>query len=364
MFNQSRIYAAAQRGSFNAAGRSGRFYGKSSKPKPPIADLRTFLAAVVAQVREDGKFLTKGDAEKAGGAYESTATNAVGRCRNGIESTERDFAGADKVLAFVPTLSTSNDFNAKLVQTVREAQVAGVVPFTAGIIAYSVGSYMKSVKRDTERQATQVKVEINVERISKLFEAAKAAKVRSPKITFGGDRPVQFYIAGAASKFRGSIMVTDGKPFGENKFYGHIEDGVFFPRPVCTPEIQQFIVDFAEDPAKVAQAGGRVTGSCVFCRASLTDAKGRSQAVSYGKKCASNFGLPWGEARIQADVTISSPVVDVEDPTTMKVTMDVSPSIEEVVEGIKMDRDASYDLEAEGSSVADAGEDVEGWDED
>jgi hypothetical protein len=37
----------------------------------------------------------------------------------------------------------------------------------------------------------------------------------------------------------------------------------------------------------------------MFCRLTLTDA--RSTAVGYGQTCAGHWGMPWGEARLDAE---------------------------------------------------------------
>jgi hypothetical protein len=51
----------------------------------------------------------------------------------------------------------------------------------------------------------------------------------------------------------------------------------------------------AADPAKAASEYGRLTVHCCFCSLPFTDA--RSTAVGYGRICAGNYGLPWGNAK-------------------------------------------------------------------
>lgn len=58
-------------------------------------------------------------------------------------------------------------------------------------------------------------------------------------------------------------------------------------------EVVPVLQRFAADPATGAKESARLTGKCVFCNTKLTDE--RSTDVGYGKKCASRYGLPWGE---------------------------------------------------------------------
>lgn len=57
-------------------------------------------------------------------------------------------------------------------------------------------------------------------------------------------------------------------------------------------DIINTLKQFAEMPAIVAAVFGRLTGKCAFCYLDLSDH--RSTEVGYGKKCATNYGLPWG----------------------------------------------------------------------
>lgn len=64
------------------------------------------------------------------------------------------------------------------------------------------------------------------------------------------------------------------------------------------PTERDAIRAMAADPIAATAAEGRVTGSCCFCRRTLTDA--RSTAVGYGPVCADHFNLPWGETGTRA----------------------------------------------------------------
>jgi len=131
--------------------------------------------------------------------------------------------------------------------------------------------------------------------IQRFDEAAENLKY--PKIKFHdlpGIGNLKLVRSGAKSKRPGTIAVTDGKAFGENKYYGHISrDGLFVTARDCTAAVSEFVQEFGENPVEVAALYGQRVGSCCFCARELTDE--RSTTVGYGPICADHFGLPWGE---------------------------------------------------------------------
>ena len=100
--------------------------------------------------------------------------------------------------------------------------------------------------------------------------------------------------AGNRSKNPGAINVTDGKPYGENKWFGRIDkNGHLSASRQCDDDVTDLLQRFSTDPAGVAADYGKLTGNCCFCRRQLTDE--RSTDVGYGPVCAGHFNLPWGE---------------------------------------------------------------------
>ena len=82
--------------------------------------------------------------------------------------------------------------------------------------------------------------------------------------------------------------------------YGHIVpagsllgDAVFRRERDCPDWVIRLLERFSQNPVGLAQAYGKLTGRCCFCMGRLTDE--RSVASGYGKICAQNYGLPWGE---------------------------------------------------------------------
>ena len=135
--------------------------------------------------------------------------------------------------------------------------------------------------------------------VVELFEIARK-HLKYPKITLAlpGGQAIQLTLAGKASKFPGTINVTDGKPFGQNTWYGRVsKDGTWTMSPNCDDEVlvdqmYDLLVQLAEHPAETAKAYGVLTGSCCFCLAKLTDPS--SIEAGYGPVCAKKWGLPWG----------------------------------------------------------------------
>ena len=111
--------------------------------------------------------------------------------------------------------------------------------------------------------------------------------------------PVRLALAGPKSRYEGQVMVTDGGPWGENVWYGRIEDnGGWF----CPPNaqnlheismVESLLQRMATDPVGTAEAHGRLHGNCCFCGNVLSDE--RSTELGYGPTCAKNYGLTWGK---------------------------------------------------------------------
>lgn len=137
-------------------------------------------------------------------------------------------------------------------------------------------------------------VSVTAKAIFEMF--ARASKhLKYPKVVLQDTTgaKVVFGRAGGASRYAGQVMVSDGGPFGNNKFYGRIsEDGVFTMAPKNTQEVLDLVKEFAANPEVVAARYGRLTGNCCFCHRPLKDE--RSTSVGYGPVCADRFGLKWG----------------------------------------------------------------------
>jgi len=150
-------------------------------------------------------------------------------------------------------------------------------------------------QRATQPKPTAVAyASVDFKPIQDLFDVAlrrlKRVKVKTQDAT---GQAVVFSRAGARSKYAGQVMITDGQPFGSNKFFGRIDTtGEFFATRSATQQICEAVKEFSDDPAGAASRYGRLTGGCSFCNHGLKDS--RSIAVGYGPVCARNFGLKWG----------------------------------------------------------------------
>lgn len=142
------------------------------------------------------------------------------------------------------------------------------------------------------RKLTTSRTEMfNFPEINALFELA-SLHLKYPKVHLqtADSRSVVLARAGDRSKAPGTINVTDGKRYGENRWYGRIQlDGSFS----CDDEpVIDVLKEFAANPAKVAARYGKLVGRCCFCELLLTDE--RSTSVGYGPICAEHYGLAWG----------------------------------------------------------------------
>ena len=137
-------------------------------------------------------------------------------------------------------------------------------------------------------------VKVDVSGILALLDGA-AARLKRPKVRLVTDagQKVVLSVAGPASRYSGSIMITDGGPFGSNVYFGRIDrDGSLVSAGAMTDEVKNLLFKFAADPAGVGALIGKRIGSCCFCARQL-DTK-ESLAVGYGPVCADKYSLPWG----------------------------------------------------------------------
>lgn len=131
--------------------------------------------------------------------------------------------------------------------------------------------------------------------IMERFAVARSRDVAHPKIRLwldNGDKIV-LSVAGDRSRYTGSVMVTDGEPFGQNVYYGRISPtGDVFPAPAMHGDVLALLREFAANPSQVGATIGRRMGACCFCSRKLTT--NESLAAGYGPVCAENYGLAWG----------------------------------------------------------------------
>lgn len=131
-----------------------------------------------------------------------------------------------------------------------------------------------------------------------LFDFAKS-KLKWPKITL--ETPdgvkVQLSVSGPSAKHPGTVNVTDGRPYGQNTWYGRVfTDGTYQKSGQSTDALVDFLKLLSLNPAQIAVAYGHSHGHCCFCNTKLTAPN--SKAAGFGPVCADNWGLKaeWKEA--------------------------------------------------------------------
>lgn len=162
------------------------------------------------------------------------------------------------------------------------------------------------VRKLTERAAPQVnaapKAPAQVAQVGDFsgvyaLMGTAAQHLKHPKIRLQtpAGKPVALSVAGPKARAPGTINVTDGGPYGENRYFGRIDkSGAWEIRSDTPSDVIAIVARLAKSPVEVASEYGRLTGNCCFCRKTLTDE--RSTAVGYGPVCAGHYELPWGEA--------------------------------------------------------------------
>jgi hypothetical protein len=132
-------------------------------------------------------------------------------------------------------------------------------------------------------------------------KGAKRVHIKVPACESTGGDPVKVHLGKD-----GKLVITDGGPFGANRFWGKVDlDGSWTPTRNCPAHVIRFIEDLDADPAGVAKLSGQLTGSCCFCSRELETKE--SVGAGYGPVCAEKFGLPWGaETAVSFDEVVNS----------------------------------------------------------
>lgn len=157
---------------------------------------------------------------------------------------------------------------------------------------------------DTPRAAPALHTLPSVAGVVALLNVAKAAGLKFPKLwlQLPDGTPLRISVAGDRSRTPGFLMLTDGGPFEDNRYFGRISPAGDLELGRDAPRVKDQLVALLErlaaNPAQVAADFGHLTGNCCFCARKLADE--RSTAVGYGQTCAKKFGLPWGAPARQA----------------------------------------------------------------
>lgn len=212
------------------------------------------------------------------------------------------FASLAEAYHALASTSSGDDFAAKLL---ADARARKLTPSQAAWI---------------HKLATDARP-VNLGNLLGLLLRARSAGKRFPKLhlEIAGEKVV-LALTGERSKEPNTVAITDGRPFGENTFYGRIAaDGTLIARAALNsnPTLKQLLVAIDTDPAKAAGQHGVAIGRCCFCARELTTKESRS--VGYGPDCAEKHGLPWGEtapadeadAAARAATTVAAPAAPV-----------------------------------------------------
>jgi hypothetical protein len=191
-----------------------------------------------------------------------------------------------------------------------------------------------------------------------LFDKAKAQGLKYPRIVLAlpDGLPLVLSLAGKSSKHAGQVFVTDGKPYGQNVYYGRVSpEGVFVvnhKHDATIPAVQALLAQLARHPAEVAAQHGKLTGNCCFCNSKLTDK--RSTAVGYGAVCAAKWGLPYPTSKQAKPPQADPKCINCDEPA---VATEIETEIETEIDGNAVR--ISYRLERKARPELDLQEHVE-----
>jgi len=142
------------------------------------------------------------------------------------------------------------------------------------------------------------KVAVDVGSMTGLYALFKKAKqhLKYPRIclSLADETPVVLSLAGPSAAHPNAINVTDGKPYGENIWYGRVNQEGKWSQNTKLPEeslakVGRLLKHLSESPVATAKKYATLTGRCCFCNKELTEK--HSTAAGFGETCAKHFGL-------------------------------------------------------------------------
>ena len=154
------------------------------------------------------------------------------------------------------------------------------------------------IKENLEARKAPAPAKLGLDRVIEIFEEA-SEKLKYPKlvIQLGDGSDLKLSRAGPKSRYNGEVQLTDGLPYGQNRYYGRVTglgelvltgEGRHYEQ-----ELHSILKSMTTDLGAFARMYGLKSGNCCFCRKELT--AGPSLTAGYGPICAGNYGLPWGE---------------------------------------------------------------------
>jgi hypothetical protein len=148
--------------------------------------------------------------------------------------------------------------------------------------------------------------------ISDLFVIAVGRGLKNPMIRMvfrQHNRRYKLYLSarGTVCLKGGDLLPGTSDPIGDEEYVGCIlPDGKFLPnrdRGVTVAD-KAFLDILAKDPVGFFHQSSKDMDRCCYCGKALEDS--RSREAGYGKTCAANWGLPWGESGTQEIPTFAS----------------------------------------------------------
>lgn len=218
----------------------------------------------------------------------------------GMDVTPEDFDEAVLMVEWAAAQGASNDYIANLAAYARAERVEDRA---MGMLASLPVAYRRAqAPPPVPVQMPLAPKPASVVDAAALIEFLMRGGKKYPKVRFALHKPdgaltdkhgnkydvISLSIAGPRASVPGSINVTDGLPYGENKWYGRVHtDG----RAQVAGYIAEFLAEVSADVEGAVKTHGTVTDHCAFCGLKLED--DGSTDAGYGPVCAKRYGLAW-----------------------------------------------------------------------
>lgn len=147
----------------------------------------------------------------------------------------------------------------------------------------------ETAKQDAVKRAAQTTPTLEV--MARAF-LSSSAHLKFPKLRLATEdgAPVVLTRCGSNSRTPGHINITDGRPYGENQYYGRIDpEGRAFLRDTAPDPVKAVLKEFNDNPEAAIKVQGLRTGQCCCCGRELTDPVSIERGI--GPICADKWGF-------------------------------------------------------------------------
>jgi len=196
------------------------------------------------------------------------------------------------LLEFLKNAATWSEFASSMYQAIGKYGRLTEKQLNAALSMRQKSQAREAEKQDKAQNAAQIEKE-TIPTLGKLAQGFlnSSEHLKFPKLRLSTEEGLRVVLSrcGDRSRTPGHINITDGKPYGENIYYGRITpDGKVLFRN-APDDVTNTLIQFNDDPQAAIKVQGLRTGECCACGRELTNKKSIESGI--GPVCAGKWGF-------------------------------------------------------------------------